>query len=94
MMMRIGKIVVFGALAAIAVTTAPVSAKKTQTPATESLKSQAPKTDDKTDAQDNATPCHAYQQASDGSWTELPCQEPGVTAQAQRKPAASSAEAR
>lgn len=31
--------------------------------------------------------CHAYQKAADGSWTELPCQETGSTAQTQHKPA-------
>jgi hypothetical protein len=31
--------------------------------------------------------CHAYQMAADGSWTELPCQETGSTAQTQHKPA-------
>lgn len=25
--------------------------------------------------------CHAYQQAADGSWVQLPCQEVGPTAQ-------------
>jgi len=29
-----------------------------------------------------STGCHAYQQAPDGSWTPLPCQEAGPTSQA------------
>jgi Spy/CpxP family protein refolding chaperone len=31
--------------------------------------------------------CHAYQQAADGSWTQLPCQE-GSQGQTQRRSAA------
>jgi len=32
--------------------------------------------------------CHAYQKATDGSWTEVPCQEMGSTGQTQHKSAA------
>ena len=31
--------------------------------------------------------CHSYQQAADGSWSERPCQELGVSAQPQHKSA-------
>ncbi len=36
-----------------------------------------------------ASTCHAYQQAADGSWTQLPCQEMGSS---DRKPAPKSAD--
>jgi hypothetical protein len=35
--------------------------------------------------------CHAYRQAADGSWTELPCQEFG-NGQTQHRPAAKGSE--
>jgi hypothetical protein len=35
--------------------------------------SGTPKADDKS----TSSSCHAYQQAADGSWTQLPCQEMG-----------------
>jgi hypothetical protein len=31
--------------------------------------------------------CHAYQQAADGSWTQVPCQEMGLVGQTPHKPA-------
>ena len=37
--------------------------------------------------QQAASSCHAYQQAADGSWTELPCQETGSTGPTQHKSA-------
>jgi len=71
--MRIKNATFAVSFAALAVITAPALAKNTG----------APKSDDKS----NSSSCHAYQQAADGSWTQLPCQELGSAGQAQRKPA-------
>ena len=35
----------------------------------------------------SSSSCHSYQQAADGSWIELPCQEIGVPAQPPHKSA-------
>ena len=35
--------------------------------------------------QPSSSSCHAYQQAADGSWTQVPCQETGSTGQTQHK---------
>jgi hypothetical protein len=61
--MRIKRAIFVGSIATLAVMTAPALAKN----------STAQKTDDKS----TSSSCHAYQQAADGSWTELPCQELG-----------------
>jgi hypothetical protein len=60
--MRIARMILMGSVAAL-VATAPVLAKKPET--------------QKTDEKSGSASCHAYQQAPDGSWTELPCQEFG-----------------
>jgi hypothetical protein len=60
--MRIAQLIVAGSVAALALT-APALAKN----------SESQKSEDKT----TSTSCHAYQQAADGSWTALPCQEAG-----------------
>lgn len=81
MMMRITKIALAGSLAALVASAAPALAKSSQ-----ATKSHA-------QAEETATSdeCQAYQQAPDGSWTKLPCQEPG--AQISHKPTSASAEA-
>ena len=61
--MRIKRAIFIGSIAALAAMTAPALAKH----------STAQKTDDKS----TSSSCHAYQQAADGSWTELSCQELG-----------------
>jgi hypothetical protein len=61
--MRIKRAIFVGSIAALAAMTAPAKAKN----------STAQKTDDKS----TSSSCHAYQQAADGSWTELSCQELG-----------------
>jgi hypothetical protein len=61
--MRIKRAIFVGSMAALAAMTAPALAKN----------STAQKTDDKS----TSSSCHAYQQAADGSWTQLPCQELG-----------------
>jgi hypothetical protein len=61
--MRIKRAIFVGSIAALAAMAAPALAKNSTTQ----------KTDDKS----TSSSCHAYQQAADGSWTELPCQELG-----------------
>jgi hypothetical protein len=68
--MRIAKVIFVGSVAAL-VMTAPASAKN----------AESQKTDDKS----TTSPCHAYQQAADGSWQQVPCQEAG-SGQTQHKP--------
>lgn len=41
----------------------------------------------KTTEQTASSPCRAYQQAADGSWTQVPCQEMGPAGQTQHRPA-------
>ncbi|HEX2365994.1 MAG TPA: hypothetical protein VHJ00_13340 [Bradyrhizobium sp.] len=74
--MRIAKMIFMGSVAALAMT-APVLAKNPE----------SQKTDDKSDS----ASCHAYQQAPDGSWTALPCQEFG-NGQTQHRPPAKGGE--
>jgi hypothetical protein len=80
--MRITPLIFTGSIAALAVLTAPALAKN----------SHAQKIDD-TSASSASPTCHAYQQAPDGSWNPMPCQELGATSQAQtqRKSAARGA---
>lgn len=82
--MQIRDVIFVGSLAALVVTTLPALAKNSQTP--------------RPDAQSAATsPCRAYQQAADGSWTELPCQQQGAAGSrpaAPRAPANSNAQMR
>lgn len=73
--MRIARVIFVGSMAALLMT-APALAKH----------SESPKTDD----QSTSSSCHAYQQAADGSWTQLPCQEAG--GQTQHKPVAKGGE--
>lgn len=76
--MRIAKVIFVGSAAALLMT-APVLAKKAQT--------------EKTDDQSTSSSCHAYQQAADGSWEQLPCQEAGGGETQHRPPPKSSEEA-
>ena len=79
--MRINHVIFVGSLAALVAATAPALAKNTQT--------QKP-----TDEQASSSSCRAYQQAPDGTWTPLPCQGHGATAQVERKqPTTGSADA-
>lgn len=73
--MRIGHVILVSSLAALVATTAPVLARNSQTQKTG-------------DDQMSSSACHAYQQAADGTWTALPCQEHGATAQTEHKTAA------
>ena len=60
--MRIATMILAVSVAAL-VAAAPARAKN----------AEAHRTEDKSEA----SSCHAYQQAPDGSWTQLPCQESG-----------------
>jgi hypothetical protein len=75
--MRIAQMIFVGSVCAL-VATMPALAKN----------SEAQKSEDKSTT---SASCHAYQRASDGSWTQLPCQEAGG-AQTQHKPVAKGAE--
>ncbi len=61
--MRIKRTIFVGSIAALAALTAPALAKNS--------------TPQKTDDKSTSSSCHAYQQAADGTWTELSCQELG-----------------
>jgi uncharacterized low-complexity protein len=76
--MRIARVIFLGSIATLAAVTAPAMAKN----------STAQKSED----QSTSSPCHAYQQAADGSWTELPCKEAGSAGQTQHKPAVKGGE--
>jgi hypothetical protein len=71
--MRLGQAIFFGSAAALLTLAAPTLARNS-TPAPHAAKSaEAPA----------SSSCHAYQQAADGSWTQLPCQEMGSRTPAQ-----------
>jgi hypothetical protein len=69
--MRIAHLIFTGSIATLAVLTAPALAKNSNTQKIDDLS-----------AASASSSCHAYQQAPDGSWTALPCQELGTTSQA------------
>ena len=71
--MRIKRAIFAGSIAALAAMTAPALAKNSTPP--------------KTDEKPASACCHAYQQAADGSWMQLPCQELGSGGGAQPKSA-------
>jgi hypothetical protein len=74
--MRIANMILVSSLAAFVATTAPALARNSQTQKT-------------ADEQTNSSACHAYQQAADGTWTALPCQEHGAAAQTEHRSVAS-----
>jgi len=76
--MRIAQVIFVGSAAALLMTV-PVSAKNAQV--------------QKTDDQSTSSSCHAYQQAADGSWEQLPCQEAGGGETQHRPPPKSCEEA-
>jgi hypothetical protein len=73
--MRIARVIFVGSVAAL-LAAAPAFARHPE----------AQKTEDD-DSKSASSSCHAYQQAADGSWTQLPCQEFG-NGQTQHKPVA------
>ena len=64
--MRLGHAIFMATIAALLAAAVPGLAKNAETP--------------KTSEQPASSSCHSYQQTSDGSWTELPCQELGAPA--------------
>ena len=76
--MRIAKVIFVGSIATLAALTVPALAKNSTT--------------QKSENQPTSSSCHAYQQAADGSWTELPCEEAGSSGQTQHKPPAKGGE--
>jgi hypothetical protein len=74
--MRIKHAIFAGSIVALASMTAPALAKHADAP--------------KVDEPSAASPCSARQQAADGSWTQVGCQELGSPEQAPRKSATRS----
>ena len=70
--MRLGQAIFFGAAAALLTLAAPTLARNSSANSHTAKATEAP-----------ASSCHAYQQAPDGSWTQLPCQETGSNVSAQ-----------
>jgi hypothetical protein len=79
--MRFTRLIFVGSIGVLTALTAPALAKNA------SLASHANANAQKSDEQPASQGCHAYQQAADGSWVELSCQEAGPTAQARGKSA-------
>jgi len=71
--MRLGHAMFLGLMAALLSLAAPTLARNSNQPKT----SEAPA----------SSSCRAYQQAADGTWTQLPCQEMGSRPAAQPKSA-------
>ena len=74
--MRINHAIVAGSIAALSSMTGPALAKHSDTP--------------KADEPSASSSCSARQQAADGSWTQVACQELGSPEQAPRKSATRS----
>ena len=74
--MRLGPAILLGATAALLTLAAPTLARNSETHSNTQKASEPPA----------LASCHAYQQAADGSWTQLPCQEMGSKAQPQPQP--------
>jgi hypothetical protein len=64
--MRLGQAIFVATTAALLAAAVPGLAKNAETP--------------KASEQPASSSCHSYQMTSDGSWTELPCQELGTPA--------------
>lgn len=75
--MQIAKVIFAGSVATM-VMAAPALAKHPEAQKTE-------------ENQSTSSSCHVYQQAADGSWQQLPCQEFG-NGQTQHKPVAKGGE--
>ena len=74
--MRIAQLVFVGSVTALAVLAGPALAKHPN------LNSNANANAQKVEDQPASQGCHAYQQAPDGAWVQLSCQEAGSPAQA------------
>ena len=75
--MRLGHAMFLGLIAALLTLAAPTLARSSDH---EQKTSEAP----------TSSPCNAYQQTADGTWTQLPCQEVGSRPAAQPKSASKS----
>ena len=75
--MRIATLIFAGSAAALTALAAAALAKHSE--------AQKP-----TESATSSSPCHAYQMAPDGSWTQLPCQEAAAAGQPPRKSATRS----
>ena len=78
--MRLGQAIFFGSAAALLTLAAPTLARNSSAHSHTAKATEAP-----------ASSCHAYQQAADGTWMQLPCHEMGSKAPAQPRSAAKSA---
>jgi hypothetical protein len=74
--MRIARLIFTGSIAALAVLTAPALAKNSHTQKVDDTSASS------ASASSASPTCRAYQQAADGTWTSLPCQENGSAPQA------------
>jgi hypothetical protein len=79
--MRLGQALLFGSAAALLTLAAPTLARNSNANSHTAKTTEAPA----------STSCQAYQQAADGSWTQLPCQEMGSRTSAQPHSAEKSA---
>ncbi|MDE5458005.1 hypothetical protein GWE18_35390 [Bradyrhizobium sp. CSA112] len=79
--MRLGQAIFFGSAAALLTLAAPTLARNSSTNSHTAKATEAP----------TSASCHAYQQAADGSWTQLPCQQMDSKTPAQPRSAAKSA---
>jgi hypothetical protein len=77
--MRLGQAIFFGAAAALLNLAAPTLARNSSANTAKATEAPA------------SASCQAYQQAPDGSWTQLPCQETGSKASDQPHATAKSA---
>ncbi len=75
--MRIAQLIFTGSIAALAALTAPALAKSSHTQKVDDTSTSS--------ASPTSPTCQAYQQAADGSWTSLPCEENGSAPQAQTR---------
>jgi hypothetical protein len=75
--MRLAHAIFLGSVAALLTLAAPTLARNSNS----SKSSEAPA----------SVSCHAYQQAADGTWTQLPCQEFGSKPQPQPRSASKGA---
>ena len=78
--MRLGQAIFFGSVAALLTLAAPTLARNSSAHSHTAKATEAPA----------SSSCHAYQQAADGTWTQLPCQEMGSRPPAQPRSAAKS----
>jgi hypothetical protein len=69
--MRLGQAIFFGSAAALLTLAAPTLARNSGAHSHTAKVTEAPA----------PSSCQAYQQAADGSWMQLPCQEMGSRAQ-------------